>query len=76
MLEEITVVIAFGLIPVAVFAFLLYIYNLIRAPVFLRFEKEKEPRLEVKCITKLRYNSFYSCVLSIRNRGTDIASQL
>ena len=48
MLEEVAVAIAFGLIPVGIFAFLLFIYNLIRAPVFLRFEKEREPRLRIK----------------------------
>jgi hypothetical protein len=39
---EIFVAIAFGLIPVGAFAILLLIWNLIRAPIYIKWAKEKE----------------------------------
>jgi len=75
MLEEFGVAIAFGLIPVVIFAFLLFIYNLIRAPVFLRFEKEKEPRIRIKRVIWENAGSMYggNLGLLISNEGIDKA---
>ncbi len=46
--EELAVAAAFVLAPIGLFLILLYLWNLVRAPVFLKFEKEKEPCLEVR----------------------------
>lgn len=71
MSEEVAVAIAFGLIPVGAVAFLLFIYNLIRAPVFLRFEKESEPRLRIKEVIWKNAGTMYggNLGLLISNEG-------
>ena len=72
--EEIIVSIAFGLAGVVTLAISLFIYNLIRAPVFIRFEKEKEPRLAIKGIARSHYGKKgHSWDLIIKNLGTDRA---
>lgn len=47
MLEEITVAVSFALIPIGVFLLGLFLFHLIRAPVYIKWEREKEPRLIV-----------------------------
>lgn len=75
-LEEISVTISFGLIPVAIFLIGLYAWNLIRAPVFLRFEKKMEPCLEILEYRRQdvgAYREGFCWGLRIRNSGTEPA---
>ena len=73
-MEEVFVAIAFGLIPVVAFAVLLFIWNLIRAPVYIKFEKEREPRLIVENDTsECNHKLGYSWRLKIKNNGIDVA---
>ena len=46
-LEELVVAVCFGLIPVGVFLVFLYLWNLVRAPVYLKFERMMTPCLKV-----------------------------
>ena len=47
MLGEIVVALCFSLIPIVVFLFGLFLFHLIRAPVYIKWEKEKEKRLVI-----------------------------
>lgn len=47
MLEEIAVAVSFGLIPIGFFLVGLYVFHLIRAPIYMKWEKEKEPNMTV-----------------------------
>jgi hypothetical protein len=72
---EIVSFIAFGLVPMVVATILLFFWNLMRAPVFIRFEKEKEPRLAIinGVVRSFYGQSGHSWELVIRNLGTDKA---
>lgn len=73
-MEEISTAIAFGLIPVGAFAIFLFIWNLIRAPVYIKWEEEKEPVLEIVAVKPESYQQMgQSFGLVIENKGTDMA---
>ncbi len=78
MLEEIVIAISFGLIPVIIFLVLLYSFHLIRAPVYLKFEKIMKPCLQViqiknqQCSTGSVENDW---VLEIKNIGIETAEE-
>lgn len=73
MSEELRWLISSGVALVFVL-FLLFLFNLIRAPVYIRFEKEKEPKLIINGVreTNIR-GAKRSWGLCIANRGTDAA---
>lgn len=66
--------IAFGLIPVGVFILLLFLWNLMRAPVYIKFEKKMKPCLEILRITEQNVGQTGAgWSLEIRNNGIEPA---
>ncbi len=58
MLGEIVVAICFGMIPVGAFLIFLYGFHLIRAPVYIKWEKEKEPTITVMPYSDRKQNDW------------------
>lgn len=57
LLEEVATAISFSLIPIGAFLVGLYVFHLIRAPVYIRWEKEKEPAIAISpCEDRKQYN--------------------
>ena len=74
MIGEVWHFIAFGLIPVGVFILLLFLWNLVRAPVYIKFEERMNPRLKIEKTTEQLYGGLGSIRgLIIHNQGTDEA---
>lgn len=73
MTEEFRWIISSGIALVIVLLGL-FLFNLIRAPVYLKFEKEKEPVLKIVAVKSSNYQqSGHTFGLVIENKGTDIA---
>lgn len=74
MKEEMAIFIAFGLAGVGTSALLLFIFNLIRAPVYIKFEKKMKPCLEILRITEQNVGQTGAgWSLEIRNDGIEPA---
>lgn len=58
MKEEIAVAVAFIISPIFLYLLLVYIFNLIRAPVYIKWEKEKEPTMTVSPYSGRRQNDW------------------
>lgn len=73
-LEEVVVAISFTLIPVGVFLILLYLFHLIRAPIYMKWEKEKQPKLTVREVVRGNLSRTQSSWgVLVANQGTSRA---
>jgi len=75
MTGELITWIAYGLAPIGAGAILLFLFNLIRAPVFIKFENETKPHLTVEKVVESKYGKMNgeSWGLVVHNQGIDRA---